>query len=97
MCTCSRPWIASIHVQSFLAECPPHPPDEGSLRLRGGLGTPCDFLHSGFVDFFHEGEWGGAPVVAGTLAADVACRQLVLPARNTGAISKCDGIPAERS
>ena len=61
--------------------------DEGAVRLRGGSGTPCDALHSGFVEIRHNGEWGriclqpfesrDEPV--DTLMADVACRQLGFP------------------
>ena len=41
------------------AGCPPlPPPTEGSLRLSGGFGTPCDPIYTGFVEIFHAGEWG---------------------------------------
>ena len=43
------------------------------------MGTPCDSLHSGFVEIFHRGEWGRAETGTHTLAADVACRQLGFP------------------
>ena len=31
---------------------------EGAARLRGGFGTPCDPIHSGFIEVLHAGEWG---------------------------------------
>ena len=57
------------------------------MRLRGGFGTPCDPLHSGFVEIFHDGEWGRVCLEAfdynqepdDRLVADVACRQLGFP------------------
>ena len=54
------------------------PPNEGSLRLRGGFGTPCDAIHTGFVEIFHDEEWGA--ICNGDsgieVAPDVICRQL---------------------
>ena len=59
---------------------------EGSVRLRGGFGTPCDPLHTEFIEVLTEREWGGisTSVVAetqeeDTLVADVVCRQLGFP------------------
>ena len=57
------------------------------MRLTGGSGTPCDPLHSGFVEVYHAGEWGriclgpfeSRAEPADTLVADVACRQLGFP------------------
>ena len=52
------------------------------MRLRGGLGTPLSPIHSGFVEVFHDNEWGaicdGDPDRE-DLAADVVCRQLGFP------------------
>lgn len=65
------------------AGCPPAPPPtEGSVRLRGGFGTLCDQVHTGFVEVFHDDEWGA--ICAGTdptgrLVGDVVCRQLGFP------------------
>lgn len=57
----------------------------GSVRLRGGFGTPCDPAHTGFVEIFNAGEWGAicdgnspSPERADVLA-DVVCRQLGFP------------------
>ena len=52
------------------------------MRLRGGFGTPCDAVYSGFVEIYHFGEWGA--ICNGRddndhLAADVVCRQLGFP------------------
>eukprot|EP00892_Ulva_mutabilis_P004962 jgi/Ulvmu1/2838/UM144_0002.1 len=57
---------------------------EGELRLRGGFGSLCDPVHSGFVEVFHLGEWGAICTnnfaqVHDRLAADVVCRQLGFP------------------
>ena len=59
---------------------------EGAVRLRGGFGTPCDPLHSGFVEVMHFGEWGSIcasrreEVFTGNnLLPDVVCRQLGFP------------------
>ena len=55
------------------------------MRLRGGFGTPCDPVHTGFVEVFNAGEWGaicvftGNPRARSALAADVVCRQLGFP------------------
>eukprot|EP00892_Ulva_mutabilis_P004970 jgi/Ulvmu1/2845/UM144_0010.1 len=64
-------------------------PEEGAVRLRGGFGTMCDPIHTGFVEVFHNGEWGTICVgnerdnnlnsVDDFLAADVICRQLGFP------------------
>lgn len=65
-------------------DCTTPDPVEGSVRLRGGFGSPCDPIHSGFVEIFHRQEWGSIcrsrfrffdrPQVAG-----VVCRQLGFP------------------
>eukprot|EP00892_Ulva_mutabilis_P001478 jgi/Ulvmu1/11330/UM074_0045.1 len=63
----------------------PVAPAQGDVRLRGGFGTPCDPLHSGFVEVFNAGEWGalcgvrGAPRFDDTNVADVVCRQIGFP------------------
>ena len=52
------------------------------MRLRGGFGTPCDAVYSGFVEVFHRGEWGAicqATNGADRLVADVVCRQIGFP------------------
>ena len=52
------------------------------MRLRGGFGTPCDAVYSGFVEVYHFEEWGAICIgddVSDTLAADVVCRQLGFP------------------
>ena len=56
---------------------------EGSVRLRGGFGSRCDPVHSGFIEVFHLGEWGnvytggGQRNSAGRLRVpEVVCRQL---------------------
>ena len=61
-------------------------PAEGAVRLRGGFGTPCDPLHSGFVEVLHNSEWGSICSDArrelrseDNLVADVVCRQLGFP------------------
>eukprot|EP00892_Ulva_mutabilis_P004969 jgi/Ulvmu1/2844/UM144_0009.1 len=70
------------------ADCPaPAPPVEGDIRLRGGSGSLCDPVYTGFVEIFHLNEWGGICNDCGFgsydysstsdfLAADVVCRQL---------------------
>ena len=59
------------------------------MRLVGGFGTPCDSIHTGTVEIFHAGEWGGICVEAASLripvdllAADTICRQLGFPHGN---------------
>lgn len=59
---------------------------EGSVRLRGGFGTPCDPVHSGFVEVLHSGEWGSICTDEffgrrgdDNLVSDVVCRQLGFP------------------
>ena len=59
-------------------------PVEGSVRLRGGFGTQCDPVHTGFIEIFHLGEWGAVCQQFQTeeedrLVADVVCRQLGFP------------------
>ena len=56
------------------------------MRLRGGFGTPCDPVHSGFIEVLHSGEWGSICTqqrpdnrAEDNLVADVACRQLGFP------------------
>ena len=62
---------------------------EGSVRLRGGFGTPCDPLHSGFIEVLHNDEWGSICTQSiredrgeNNLVADVVCRQLGFPYGN---------------
>eukprot|EP00892_Ulva_mutabilis_P001591 jgi/Ulvmu1/11432/UM076_0006.1 len=63
--------------------CAKTPPlEEGSVRLRGGFGSLCDPVYTGFVEVFHFDEWGA--ICTGNddtdrLAADVVCRQLGFP------------------
>ena len=57
---------------------------EGAVRLRGGFGTLCDPVHSGFIEVLHFGEWGSICTDGGgraedNLVADVVCRQLGFP------------------
>eukprot|EP00892_Ulva_mutabilis_P007288 jgi/Ulvmu1/4931/UM204_0002.1 len=59
---------------------------EGSVRLRGGFGTPCDPIHSGFIEVLHFDEWGSICTdqfsenrAEDNLVADVVCRQLGFP------------------
>ena len=56
------------------------------MRLRGGFGTPCDPIHSGFIEVLHFDEWGSIctdrsdeDVAESNLVADVVCRQLGFP------------------
>lgn len=49
---------------------------EGALRLRGGFGTLCDPIHSGFVEVLHFGVWGSICESSETQVAKVICRQL---------------------
>lgn len=54
------------------------------MRLRGGFGTLCDPIHTGFVEVFHLGEWGAICTnirfqSEERLAGDVVCRQLGFP------------------
>ena len=56
------------------------------MRLRGGFGTLCDPVHSGFIEILHSGEWGSIctdqrreSTAVDTLVADVVCRQLGFP------------------
>eukprot|EP00892_Ulva_mutabilis_P007273 jgi/Ulvmu1/4918/UM202_0003.1 len=74
-----------------VSDCPPPPPPvEGSVRLRGGFGSPCDPVYTGFVEIFHLDEWGAICGVdpldyidstanTDALQADVVCRQLGFP------------------
>ena len=74
-----RPWCAGCNMQPG--------PAEGAVRLVGGFGTPCDPLHSGFVEIFHDDDWGRICLhpfdnkrePEDRLVADVACRQLGFP------------------
>ena len=59
---------------------------EGTVRLRGGFGTLCHPIHSGFIEILHSGEWGSIctdqrreSIAVDTLVADVVCRQLGFP------------------
>eukprot|EP00892_Ulva_mutabilis_P008497 jgi/Ulvmu1/6019/UM260_0003.1 len=82
---CDHITLHQIHTltdYALGADCPTEPPMEGSVRLRGGFGTPCDPVHSGFVEVFHEQEWGALCFGADygdARVADVVCRQLGLP------------------
>ena len=56
------------------------------MRLRGGFGTLCDPVHSGFVEVLHFREWGSICTkqqsenrARDNLVADVVCRQLGFP------------------
>ena len=56
------------------------------MRLVRGLGTPCDPLHTGIVEVFHDGLWGTICVAVGAQrvptdlnVADTVCRQLGFP------------------
>lgn len=56
------------------------------MRLRGGFGTVCDPVHSGFVEILHFERWGSICSDQGSenraedkLVADVVCRQLGFP------------------
>lgn len=49
--------------------------------MRGGFGTLCDPVYTGFVEIWHSGEWGSicsSQIDEGNnrLVADVVCRQL---------------------
>ena len=71
--------------RSISADCDITPAaEQGTVRLRGGFGTPCDPLHSGIVEVFNAGEWGAicdGETSRGShfLVADVVCRQLGFP------------------
>eukprot|EP00892_Ulva_mutabilis_P011614 jgi/Ulvmu1/8825/UM049_0005.1 len=59
---------------------------DGAVRLRGGFGTPCDPIHSGFVEVLNLGQWGSicggiffSEEFLDNLVADVVCRQLGFP------------------
>lgn len=68
---------------AMIADCNTSPPVEGSVRLLGGFGTPCDPVHSSFVEVFHLEEWGaictGGEFPNKPQVADVVCRQLGFP------------------
>ena len=56
------------------------------MRLRGGFGSLCDPIHSGFIEVLHLGEWGSICTdraseneAEDNLVADVVCRQLGFP------------------
>lgn len=60
--------------------------DQGAVRLRGGFGTLCDPVHTGFVEVLNDSEWGSICTDradedsdADRLVADVVCRQLGFP------------------
>lgn len=46
------------------------------MRLRGGFGTLCDPIHSGFVEVLHFGDWGSICQTGDNQVAEVVCRQL---------------------
>eukprot|EP00892_Ulva_mutabilis_P011168 jgi/Ulvmu1/8423/UM043_0001.1 len=67
-----------------LADCSEPAGTQGQLRLRGGFGSPCDPIYTGFVEIFHLQEWGAIcarPNRGGVnpQSADVICRQLGFP------------------
>jgi len=73
------------------------PEEEGAVRLVRGLGTPCDPLHTGVVEIFHDAEWGTICVSIGAQrvpfdsnVADTVCRQLGFPHGNI--VSNIDPI-----
>ena len=77
--------LCSTMITLHRAGCPEQPAEQDSVRLRGGFGTPCDPVHTGFVEIFNAGEWGAicdgnspSPERADVLA-DVICRQLGFP------------------
>lgn len=50
------------------------------MRLRGGSGSPCDPLYTGFTEIFHSGAWGAVcNNFQADPSADVICRQLGFP------------------
>ena len=56
------------------------------MRLRGGFGSLCDPIHSGFIEVLHLDEWGSICTdqraedrAEDNLVADVVCRQLGFP------------------
>lgn len=58
----------------------------GAVRLRGGSGTLCDPVYSGFIEILNKGEWGSICTrrfseieAEDKLVADVVCRQLGFP------------------
>lgn len=62
------------------AECEVAEPVEGALRLRGGSGSPCDPVYTGFTEIFHSGAWGAVcNSFEADPSADVVCRQLGFP------------------
>ena len=70
---------------------------EGAVRLRGGFGTLCDPVHSGFIEVLHFGEWGSIcsnrraeDRAEDNLVADVVCRQLGFPHG-----TRIDPLPAQ--
>ena len=68
------------------------------MRLREGFGTPCDPLHSGFVEVFHMGEWGAICTgreFATDLVADVVCRQLGFP--HGTSVDPSTSLPIDRT
>ena len=74
---------SQCHTLCCHADCPVPSPEQGSVRLRGGSGTPCDPVHTGFAEIFLNGAWGAICGESGgrndALVADVACRQLGFP------------------
>lgn len=61
-------------------------PSTGSVRLRGGFGSLCDDMYTGFVEVFNFGVWGAVCDYApdeDRVAGDVVCRQLGFPHGNT--------------
>eukprot|EP00892_Ulva_mutabilis_P011624 jgi/Ulvmu1/8834/UM049_0014.1 len=53
--------------------------EDGAVRLRGGVGTQCNSVFTGFVEVFHNGAWGAVCMSRysrNALVADVICRQI---------------------
>ena len=59
------------------------------MRLRGGFGSLCDDVYTGFVEVFNFGEWGAVcdsqafGVIEDRLIGNVVCRQLGFPHGST--------------
>lgn len=64
------------------AGCAEDPRSEGALRLRGGIGSPCDALYSGAVEVYHRGSFAAfcgssrSASLADVFTARVVCGQL---------------------
>lgn len=80
------PELRTIQVSSFAGCDKKEGSTQGAVRLRGGFGTLCDPIHSGFIEILNEGEWGSICTnreaendLEDLLVADVACRQMGFP------------------